>query len=58
MKEVVCGIILFVFMLGLQQALFHLADSVEFSSFMAICVGICSLTVAAAFGWDWLERRH
>jgi hypothetical protein len=45
-------------MLGLQQALFHLADSVEFSSFAMICGAIMGLTIAAAFGWDWLERRR
>ena len=57
-KIIICSLILFAFMTALQRGLFHLADSVEFSSFAMICGTIMGLTVAAAFGWDWLEQRR
>jgi hypothetical protein len=57
MKEIICSLILFVFMTALQRGLFHLADSVEFSSFAMICCTLMGLTIAAAFAWDWWEAR-
>ncbi len=57
-ETVICTLILVAFMTALQRGLFHLADSVEFSSFAMIRGTIMGLTVAAAFGWDWLERRR
>jgi hypothetical protein len=54
-KSIICSLILFVFVTALQRGLFHLADSVELSSFAMICGTIMGCTVAAAFAWDWWE---
>jgi hypothetical protein len=56
-ENIICSTVLAAFMLGLQQALYHLADTVEFSSFALICGALMALAVAAAFGWDWHEGR-
>jgi hypothetical protein len=56
-KSIICTTILTAFMLGLQQALLHLADTVEFSSFALTCGALMALTVAAAFAYDWHEGR-
>jgi hypothetical protein len=57
MRIIICGTVLAAFLWLVKSGLYQLADSVEFSSFAAICCTLMALTVAAAFAWDWHEGR-
>jgi hypothetical protein len=57
LKSVICSLVLAAFAAAVQYGLRALADSVDFSSFAAICCTLMALTVAAAFAWDRHEAR-
>jgi hypothetical protein len=53
----ICLSALIAVMVAIQYSLHQLAESVELSSFLLICLAIFATTVALAFAWDWHEAR-
>jgi hypothetical protein len=57
MRIIVCTAILIGFLALVRSGLYALLDAYGFWPYMAICVGLTTLIIAAAFAWDWHEAR-
>jgi hypothetical protein len=57
MRNLICSAALLGVIWLVRAGLHAALDAYGFWPYMAICVGVMLLTVAAAFGWDWHEAR-
>ncbi len=58
MRVIICTSILFAFLWLLRTGLYAALDAFGFWPYIALCVGILGLTLAAAFAWDRHEVRR
>lgn len=54
----VCIGILIGFLALVKSGLYAALDAYGFGPFAVLCIGITSLVIAAAFGWDYYEARQ
>jgi hypothetical protein len=57
-RIIICSAALFGFLWLLRSALSAALDAFGFWPYIAICVGLLALTMAAAFAWDRYEARR
>ena len=58
LRYIICSLVLAAFLWLVKAGLYSALDAYGFWPFMAICGGLTTLTVAAAFGWDYYEARR
>lgn len=58
MRIIICTSILAAFIWLVRNGLYAALDAYGFWPYMAICVGLAGLTLAAAFAWDRHEARN